>query len=149
MTLQTILDRLYAIDREARKLMAETGFHSNDGFGDQVNLDSSDIDERFLRDSLEMSLERLVQLHGDLHDWSLPVHGEYQLERFPEGRYGYDDAEGFRHVLTCGMPVEAKLLDREGEPYWVRTRIEHNGKDYVLWSHQSIPLKGLTIRERW
>ncbi len=149
MTLQTILDRLHDIDREARKLMTETGFQSMDGFGSQVTFDSSDIEDRFLRDSLEMSMERLEQLHEDLHDWSLPVHGEYRLERFPEGRYGYDDAEGFHHVLTCGMPVEAKLIDREGESYWIRTRIEHNGEDYILWSHPSIPLKGLTIRERW
>ena len=149
MTLQTILEQLYDLDRKAQTLIIETGFNSNDGFGSQVFLNFSDFKEQYLREFLILSLDQFEQLHKDLFVLNPPVHSEYALKRFPEGRYGYDDEDGFLHVFTCGMPIEAKLADSEGESYWIQTRIEHNGKNYFLWPHHSIPLDGLIVRERW
>lgn len=66
MTLETILLRLYEIDRMAQILIRETGFNSDSGFGSQVRLETNDTDERFFRDCLELCLEPLDLLHQDL-----------------------------------------------------------------------------------
>ena len=149
MTINHIFEHLCSIDRDAQALLEQAGFTSEDGLGAQVRLDPDDPDERFLRDHAENLLQPFVELHEELRYLRTPAHGEYTLQLFPNGRYGYCDEEGRDHIFTCGKALEAKIHDSYGCQHWIRSRIEHDGSDYFLWGHGRLPLSGLTIRERW
>ena len=138
MTRNNIFSRLCDIDRSAQALIAQVGSGC-----------SVCPDEVPLADPLTELLALLESLHEGLDHLKAPTHGEYPLERFPDGRYGYLDDCGVRHVLTCGSTIEAKITETHGRPRWVRTRMEHDGEDYFLWQLGHVPLEGLTIRERW
>lgn len=148
MTLNDIFLRLCDIDRRTCRLLDDAGFNCEDGLCDSVCRDPSDPEERFRKDILESLLLPFGTMHEELSYLRSPVSGEYRLERFPDGRYGYSDGQGIRHMFTCGSPIEARILDDQGCPLWIRTRFEHDGNDYYLWHHGSVPLTGLTVRER-
>ena len=93
-------------------------------------------------------LASLKLLHEELAYLKCPVLGEYRLEPFPDGRYGFSDRNGTARSLSCGRILEAKIPDRYGRLRWTRCRIEHDGSDYYLWGHKDIPLAGLAVRER-
>lgn len=148
MNLNDIFKRLYDIDRAAQALLTETGFACDDGSPAQVCPKPDDPDGLFLWDKAQDLLELFGTLHEELLYLRNPAHGEYTLQLFPNGRYGYCDEDGREHFFTCGDTLEAKIHDRYGRLHWIRTRIEHDGSDYFLWGHGLIPLSGLTIRER-
>lgn len=148
MNLNDIFERLYDIDRAAQALLAETGFACDGCSIAQVCPKPDDPDDLFLWDRVQELLEPFGDLHEKLLYLRTPAHGEYTLQLFPNGRYGYFGEDGRDHFFTCGDTLEAKIQDSYGRQRWVRTRIEHDGSDYFLWGHSLIPLSGLTIRER-
>lgn len=149
MTLNHIFEHLCGIDRDAQTLLSLTGFTSEDGLALQVCPDPNDPDNLFLHDKAEELLHAFSKLHEELQYLKIPTHGEYLLQPFPDGRYGYYDERGRDHIFTCGATLEAKIRDNYGRLRWVCTRIEHDGFDYFLWGYGRIPLSGLAIRERW
>ncbi len=148
MTPNDIFSRLCDIDRKARTLIADAGFDFAVGPGCKVCSDSGDPEDRFLQGTPGDLLTPFEDLHEGLDYLKAPTHGEYRLERFPNGRYGYVDDHSISHTFTCGSPIEAKITDTHGQPRWIHSRIEHDGNDYFLWLHGSVPLAGLTVRER-
>lgn len=148
MTLNDIFLRLHSIDRKAQGLVSEAGFHSSVGLGSQVGMDPDDPDDRFLQNAACHLLCPFEDLHDFLGYLSRPVHGEYQIQKFPEGRYGYIDSQNRPHIFTCGSSFEALIPDNNGQPLWTRVRVEHNENNYFLFNHSGIPLSGLTVRER-
>ena len=148
MTLTTILDQLRGIDRQAQKLISGTGFSHAYGLGSQVRHNTDDPEERFLKDCIERLLDIFAELHEEISDLGKPTHGEFVLMPFPNGCYGYLDDHGSRIQYHCGTPIEAKIPDHYGRSRWVRTRIGYDGRDFYLVRHRSVPLNGLTVRER-
>lgn len=148
MTTHEIFSRLCSIDRKAQALIAEAGFACGDGPGCKVCPDFNNPEERLFLEALENLAAPLEGLHSGLEYLKAHTYGEYRLERFPNGRYGYFDGYGASHIFTCGSSIEAKIIDAQGRAQWIRTRMEHDGDDYFLWQHGSVPLDGLTIRER-
>lgn len=148
MTFNDVFERLAAIDRAAASLLEASGFHTDEGLGGAVRPLRDPAEDIFLREFTENLLESLELLHQELAYLKSPVCGEYRLEPFPDGRYGFFDKGGNIHSLSCGRTIEAKILDRYGRLRWTRCRIEHDGSDYYLWGHSDIPLTGLTVRKR-
>lgn len=148
MTFKDVFGRLDAINRAAVSLLEAAGFHPDEGPGGTVCPLRDPAEDLFLREFTENLLESLGLLHKELAYLGSPVSGEYRLEPFPDGRYGFFDKEGTAHPLSCGRTLEAKIHDRYGRERWTRCRVEHDGSDYYLWGHMGIPLAGLTIRER-
>ena len=148
MTFDDVFEQLAAIDRQAVSLLEAAGFHSDEGLGGAVRPLRDSAQDIFLRDLTENMLDSLQLLHEELSYLKSPVCGEYRLEPFPDGRYGFFDKEGRRHLFSCGKAIEAKIKDRYGRQRWVRSRLEHDGSGYYLWGHLDIPLAGLTVRER-
>lgn len=148
MTFYDVFQQLSAIDQAASALLRNTGFHSEDGLGDSVCPLPDTAQDAFIRDKAEELLSSLELLHEEFTYLKSPTHGEYRLERFPNGRYGYMDAQGNVHTFSCGKTIEAKIRDRYGKQCWIKTRIEHDGTDYFLWGGRGVPLAGLTVRER-
>lgn len=149
MTLNSILKQLCSIDCKAQKLIKEAGFSQLYGLDDQLRPKSGDLDEAFLADCIEGILDGFSELHDEISYLGKPTHGEFTLIPFPDGRYGYFDDHGNSNTFHCGAPIEAKVPDFQGNLKWVRTRIEHDGTDFYLVRHHSVPLDGLVIRERW
>lgn len=148
MTFDDVFEQLYTIDKAAASLLKATDFHPDEGIGGAVRPLRDPAQDIFLREFTENLLESLQLLHEELAYLKSPVSGEYRLESFPDGRYGFFDKDGITHTLSCGKTIEAKLHDRYGRLCWIRCRIEHDGSDYYLWGHMDIPLTGLTVRER-
>lgn len=148
MTFHDVFQRLGDIDQEAFSLLEDIGFHSDDGLRDSVYPLPDATEDAFLRDKAEELLESLDWLHQELCYLQKPVIGEYRLERFPNGRYGYFDEQGTMRTFCCGKTIEIKIPDCFGKQRWVKTRIEHDGDDYFLWCSRGVALAGLIIRER-
>lgn len=148
MTFNDVFEQLHVIDKTAASLLKAAGFHSDEGLGEAVRPMRNSAEDIFLRELTENMLEYLELLHEELAYLGSPVSGEYRLEPFPDGRYGFFDKDGTTHSLSCGKTIEAKIHDRYGRQRWAKCRIEHDGSDYYLWGHMDIPLAGLTVRER-
>lgn len=146
MTFDDVFEQLAAIDKAAVPLLKTAASHPDEGLRRAVRPLADTAQDSFLRERTENLLESLALFHAEFRYLTSPVSGEYQLTLFPNGRYGFFD--GNIHTLSCGKAIEAKLHDSHGKPYWVKSRIEHDGNDYFLWGHPGIPLAGLTIRER-
>ena len=148
MTLYDVFERLLTLDQAASSLLRDTGFQSEEGLGTPVCPLPDEAEDAFLRGQAEELLDSLEWIHAVLRYLKQPLRGEYTLEPFPGGRYGYFDNDGDEHIFTCGKALEAKIHEPCDQQRWVRTRFEHDGSDYFLWGYRSVPLSGLTIRER-
>ena len=148
MTFDDVFKQLAAIDKAAVSLLTAACFYPDEGLRGSVRPLADPAQDSFLRHRTGNLLQSLALLHKEFRYLTSPVSGEYHLERFPNGRYGFFDGNGNMHALSCGKTIEAKLHDRHGRPCWVKSRIEHDGSDYFLWEHPDIPLTGLTVRER-
>ena len=148
MTLKDVFSRLHEIDQAAQALIREAGFSSDTGSADNVPFAPDSPDTRFLKESIELLLDPLSEMHSLLSYLETPASAEHILERFKNGRYGYQDINGSRREFSCGQTLEARITDSFGCLRWVKTRMEHDGDDYFLMGHRSVPLAGLTVRER-
>lgn len=148
MTLFDVFERLRTIDQAASSLIRDTGFQSGEGLGAAVCPLPDEAEDAFLREQVQELLDSLLCIHSVLCYLERPPYGEYTLQQFPGGRYGYLDNDGDKHTFTSGNPLEAKLHESCDHQRWVRTRIEHDGSDYFLWGYRGVPLSGLTVRER-
>ena len=143
-----VFSRLHEIDRAAQALIRKAGFSFDTGLAQNVPFAPDDPDTRFLKENVELLLDPLSEMHSLLSYLQTPASTEHVLERFKNGRYGYRDIKGSRREFSCGQTLEARIVDRCGRLRWVKTRVEHDGTDYFLMGHGSVPLAGLTVRER-
>ena len=88
MTLNDIFLRLRSIDCRAQGLISDTGFDPSGTLGSQVRMNPGDPDDLFFRNAACHLLLLFEDLHARLDYLSKPVHGEYRLQKFPDGRYG-------------------------------------------------------------
>lgn len=148
MTFHDVFGQLAAIDSATASILKASGFCPDEGLGESVRPLRDPAQDLFLRRQTGNMLQSLQLFHEDFRYLTSPVCGEYRLEPFPNGRYGFSDKNGRTRSLSCGSTIEAKLPDRYGRQCWVKSRIEHDGNGYYLWGHPGIPLAGLTVRER-
>lgn len=148
MTLKDVFSRLHEIDQAAQALVREAGFSFDTGSAQNVSFAPEGPDTRFLKESVELLLDPLGEMHSLLSYLETPASPEHVLERFNNGRYGYRDGNGSRREFSCGQTLEARITDSSGCLLWVKTRMEHDGDDYFIMGHRSVPLTGLTVRER-
>ena len=149
MTLQTIFKQLTDIDRQIQTMIRELGMNDDCELEDAITPNRKDPDEMFLFNELSGLMNPLYNLHRKIMYLLMPCSEIHVLKKYPDGRYGYDIRpfeEG--RTFSCGSPLEALIYDGDGNPRWVSSRIEHNGKDYYLYGFSDIPLNGLSIRER-
>ena len=148
MTLEDVFSRLHGSDQAAQALIRDAGFSFDTGLVEEVVFGPDSPDTHFLKENLELLLDPLTEMHSLLSYLQTPASPEYVLEEFENGRYGYRNENGSRREFSCGQTLEARIVDRCGCLRWVKTRIEHDGADYFLIGHGSVPLAGLTVRER-
>ncbi len=148
MTFHDVFEQLADIDSAAVSILKAAGFYSDKGLEASVRPLSDPAQDLFLLGQTETLLQFLQIFHKHFRYLSSPVCGEYRLEPLPNGHYGFYDKNGKAHSLSDGSTIEAKIHDRYGRQYWVKSWIKHDGNGCHLWEHPDIPLDGLTVRER-
>lgn len=151
MTLKNIFDRICSLDQKVQVLAAGSHFDPLMGFMAPLcpDPDTSGPDTLFMKHSLENIMEHLYDVHEEVSYLKKPFYRDFVLERFTDGKVGYYDDQGCRHELSWGSRLSAKVPDIAGRSRWIRTPVCYNGRDYFLWKDGTVPIPGLTIRERW
>ena len=110
-----------------------------------LEINDKDSEQLFLLKELQSIMESLNEVRGRLAYLALPVKEVSRLHKNSDGRY--ETKSG--HCFNSGCRVEALISDGFQEvPYWVRTSIEHDGKDYYLVGYRQTELEGLKVRLR-
>lgn len=111
---------------------------------DNVEYDSNNLDEKFLRDQLYTISDKLDDVQRKIDYLSRPVREQGFLSHNSDRRYELPNG----YYFTSGSSCEILYLNEE-EQEWVFTSIEHNGDDYyatALGRDKSI--NGLMARVR-
>ncbi len=110
-----------------------------------LEIDYADSEQLLLLDELRGVMEKLADVEDTIRYLGLPVEETARIWKNASGRY--ETASG--HYYCCGSPIEALISDdRYDVPYWVRTSVEHDGRDYYLVGFRNVRMDGLTVRFR-
>ena len=143
-TLENVLCKAMELNRNIRSLLRlSTHKEYDDLSGLEINYE--DAEQLFLLDELRIVMDKLADVENIIDRMSRPIAETSRLFQNESGRY--ETRSG--HYYTSGSGIEALVSDDCREvPYWTRTRVEHDGKDYYLVGHRGISLDGLTVRVR-
>ncbi|MCF6094321.1 DUF5348 domain-containing protein [Microaerobacter geothermalis] len=111
---------------------------------EDVDYNILSADERFEFNQIKKIKDRLWTLHHILEYVNMSVTAEGILFKNEAGRYALDEYTYF----TCGSDIEVLIKDADGENYWVKTRVEHDGEDYYLVNFPQLSMLGLYVRKR-
>ena len=110
-----------------------------------VGIDFTDGEQLFLWEELRLIADKLADAQERIAYLNRPITETSRLHRGTAGKYR--TAKGI--FYSCGSSIEALVSDEYHEvPYWTRTTVEHNDKDYYLVGYKHLPMKGLTVRVR-
>ena len=125
-------------------LLKLSGYERN-GDLSGLNIDYENGEQLFLTEELRGIMEKLDDVNWRLKYLSRPVKEVSCLHKNRSGRY--ETSGG--HSYTSGHSIEALVPDDYSNVNcWVRTRVEHDGKDYYLVGHHDVSMEGLTVRIR-
>ena len=140
-----IMSELKAISRSINKVAELTGYAE---FGDMslLDIDRTDAGDLFLSNELNRIVDSLADIQGNIDYMSLPIKYESTLFRNMEGKYETHSA----HWYSCGSVIEYCSNDESNHeyPFWRKSRLEHDGKDYYIVAERQLPLQGLIVRVR-
>lgn len=142
--LKMVLDKANEIKWKIDSVLKYSTYEDYDDLS-ELDIDYKDSEQLFLLEELQAVMRCLDEVRGRLEYLSLPIQEVSVLHKNESGRY----ETGSGHYYTCGSPIEALVQDGYREvPYWVRTRVEGNGKGYFLVGYDSVEMDGLTVRVR-
>lgn len=111
---------------------------------DTVPSSALSLDERQVYDIFRALEDKLGTVVSELEYLKKPIIAEGNLRKNRYGRYEIGEYE-----LSCGYGIEVLIYDDYLESErWVKTRVEHNGDDYYLYSFPKLPMQGLKARVR-
>ncbi len=140
MTITEVLAQIDKLNHRAAHLRSRAEKIENS----PVTLDASD--EGYLTMELERAFGSLKTLQTLLSYMFRPITETGRLWKNGSGQY--ETTKG--HCYYAGSPVEILVPDKfdTGLPYWVRTYMKYDGKDYYAAGYPELQLKGLTVRVR-
>lgn len=142
--LNTLFAETQQLDCKIKSILRLSTYEEYDDLSG-LDVNYEDAQQLFLLDELRGIMEKLSDVHDRITYLSRPVKETGRLHRNGGGRY--ETAHG--HYYTSGSRIEALVTDGSQEaPYWVRTSVEHDGRDYYLVGHKNIHMDGLTVRVR-
>lgn len=144
MNINQVLKESQKLDYDIRNLFRISTFNEyNDLSG--LDIDYEDAQQLFLLDEVRMIMEKLDDVRARLSYLNLPIKEISKLHKNEIGKYETESG----HYYCCGSNIEALVMDDcHGVPYWVCTRVEHDGEGYYLVGNKAISLNGLTVRVR-
>ena len=120
-----------------------------------LDYDNTNADELFILDELRQILYKLDEVSHTLKYLERPIKVEGALHKNANGRYEVQGIE-----LSSGYGLEYLSLDDRhcryndndeyiNTPYWVASRIEHNGQDYyIVGAKEFETLENVRVRIR-
>ncbi len=142
--LRELLERSQKLNTDIKRLLKESTYLEYEDLS-ELDIDYKDAEQLLLQEQLWKVLQELEDVSDRLDYLALPVREVSRLHKNSDGRYGTKSG----HYFTSGCRVEALISDSfRMVPYWVRTSIEHDGKDYFLAGYQKVKLEGLKVRLR-
>lgn len=142
--LRELLERSQKLNTGIKRLLEESTYLEYDDLS-KLDIDYKDAEQLLLHEQLWRVMQELEDVSDRLDYLALPVKEVSRLHKNTDGRYETESG----HYFTSGCRVEALISDSFREvPRWVRTSIEHDGKDYFLVGYQEIELEGLKVRLR-
>lgn len=109
-----------------------------------LDINYDDKEQRFLLEELKIILDKLDIAKDRIDYLNKPIQHIGELSKNNRGRYELGDKE-----FSSGNLIEVLVYDGfYEEERWVRTRVEHNSKDYYLVGFSDIPMQGLLAKIR-
>lgn len=110
-----------------------------------LDMDLTDLEQIMLWDELWNITDKLADVQARINYLSQPVVEVSRLSKGTAGKYRTEK----EHYYDCQSSIEALVTDEYRDaPYWTRTTVEHDGKDYYLRGFHGLPMDGLTVRVR-
>lgn len=142
--LRELLEGSQKLNTDIKKLLKESTYLEYDDLC-MLDINHKDAEQILLQEQLCKVMQELEDVSARLDYLALPIKEVSRLHKNSDGRY--ETKSG--HCYTSGCRVEALISDGFQEvPYWVRTSIEHDGKDYYLVGYRQTELEGLKVRLR-
>ena len=106
----------------------------------------NNFDAALLSMNLEIAADALKTVQEMAAYLSRPVVETSRL--WKNGRGQYESTNG--HCFYAGSDIEVLVPFKyeADKSYWLRTRLQHDGKDYYLAEYPDLPLVGLLVRVR-
>ncbi len=141
--LEKVLSSASSLSCKIGAILNESKFEEYDDLSG-LNIDSNDEEQLLLQDELRSILGHLENAKRDIDYLNKPIAYTGYLQKNSRGRYETGDKE-----YTSGNGIEVLIYDDFYEKNrWVKTRVEHNGKDYYLVGYGNISMQGLKVRIR-
>lgn len=110
-----------------------------------LHADRKDSEQLFQLREMQRIMRRLADIGGSIEYLFRPVLETSTLHRDENGEY----RTGKGYCYRSGSLIEAFLQEDPHEaPYWVQTKVEHDGEDYYLMGYEDISMEGLSVRVR-
>lgn len=139
-----ILEQVRKISDEINHLLVESKYKDYRDLSG-LNINHQDGDQLFILHELCTIMNNLSDAKERINYLFRPIEEIGNLYKNEVGRYETKTGDYY----TCGKSIEALVMDEDHDvPYWVRTRIEHDGADYYLVGYKHISLEGLPVRIR-
>lgn len=142
--LQMALEEAFKLNQSIAQFLKFTTYPDYDDLSG-LDIDFNDGEQLLIWEELRGITDRLADVQDFISYLARPIVEESRLRK--GGAEKYRTAKG--HYYDCGSIIEALVSDEYHEvPYWTRTTVEHNGKDYYLVGYRDVPMKGLRVRVR-
>lgn len=142
--LENALNELRTLNSKISTILKESTYEEYDDLSG-LEINYNDGEQLFLLEELRVIFDKLDVANDRIKYLTEPVKAIGYLYKNSNGRYELDD----KHYYTCGYTIEAMIYDEDYEcKRWVKTSVEHDGKDYYLVRHKKIPMEGLMVRVR-
>ncbi len=133
-----VYNKIIQLNRAAKEIQRmATGSNELNEIGEQVER-PKDPDESMKYNFVIRTLDKLDDISRDISYLQKPIRSRGVLHRNSRGRYEIPDYE-----WTSGRGIEALIED-----VWIHSRVEHDGEDYYIVGHSSVPMNGLNVRVR-
>lgn len=142
--LQMALEEAFKLNQSIAQFLKFTTYPDYDDLSG-LDIDFNDGEQLLIWEELRGITDRLADVQDFISYLARPIVEESRLRKGVAGKYR--TAKG--HYYDCSSIIEALVSDEYHEvPYWTRTTVEHNGKDYYLVGYRDVPMKGLRVRVR-
>lgn len=143
MKLKDLLNEVTKLSEKSKEILISSKYNE---FEDLSSLDINydDKEELFLLEELNNILYKIEDINNKIDYLYKPIILEGKILKNESGRYQVENYE-----YNSGDIIEALVYDSNYEDErWIKTSVEHDGKDYYLVGYKGINMDGLLVRVR-
>lgn len=143
--LQQVFEEAVRLNQDITQFLKASTYFEYDDLSGLDGIDRTNGEQILLWEELRFITGKLADAQERIAYLTRPIAETCRLRRGSSGKY--QTARGT--FYSCGSSIEALVADEYHDvPYWARTVVEHDGKDYYLVGCKGLPMNGLTVRVR-